>query len=339
MEIKARQPLSELTTFRIGGEASFFAEVQNDMELKEALGFAKSKNLKVFILGGGSNILISDHGFDGLVIRNQIKGLEISDDGFLTVGAGESWDRVVAETVAKNFAGIECLSGVPGTAGGAVVQNIGAYGQTIADSVVEVEAISIDSGEKKIFQKSECAFTYRNSIFKKIPSEYVVTKLRLKLEANGKPNISYAHVQKHFSNKPNPTLADLRDFIIKLRASKGYLIMPGFECYQTAGSYFKNPVVSREIFEKLKPTLGVPELNRYWEMPNGVKIAAAFLMQEAGFAKGYKAGSVGISPKHSLSLINLGNAQASDIQSLAEQIKQAVQEKFGVKLEEEILFV
>ncbi|MBI2356397.1 MAG: UDP-N-acetylmuramate dehydrogenase [Candidatus Doudnabacteria bacterium] len=338
MKVEENYSLKNLNTFEIEAKARFFVEAASEQEIFEALEFARNKNLEIFVLGGGSNILLSDAGFEGLVIKNNIAELRITDYG-LTVGAGENWDDVVAPAVEKNLAGIECLSGVPGTAGGAVVQNIGAYGQTLSDAVSEVHVIEAASGRSKIFGKQECEFEYRNSIFKRKPGKYIVTKVILMLNMGTAPNTSYPHVKKHFEKKPNPTLADVRQFIIKLRASKGYLIMPGYESYKTAGSFFKNPIVSREQFEPLKPLLGDASLNRFWEVPNGMKIAVAFLMEQAGFQKGYREGSVGISPKHSLSLVNFDGAKASEVKALADKIKLAVSEKFGVKLEEEILLV
>lgn len=339
MEIRALYPMSQLTTFQIGGPADFFAAPKSLDELREALSWAREKSQPVLVLGRGSNVLVSDRGFRGLVIQNNIPGLTIDDVGLMTVGAGEDWDQVVAKTVEKNLAGIENLSGVPGSAGGAVVQNIGAYGQTLADRVVRVWAIEAATGQEKAFSPAECEFVYRGSWFKANLNQYIVTSFQLQLTPGGAPLLTYAHVQKHFENKPTPTLAEVRQFIIKLRASKGYVIMPGIESFATAGSFFKNPVVSQEQYEQLKPMLGDKSLNRFWPASTGVKIAAAYLMQEAGFGKGYQEGPAGISPKHSLSLVNFGGAHASDIKALADKIQAAVLKKFGVRLEPEVLFI
>ncbi len=339
MNFEPNYPLSGLTTFHLGGPARFFCQVTNLAELDQALNFAQEKSLPILALGNGSNILVSDQGFNGLVIHNQIKGLKIEDSGLTTVGAGENWDDVVSQTVAKDLAGVECLSGVPGSAGGALVHNIGAYGQTLGDVVVEVQAVEVTSRQAKVFSPGMCELSYRNSFFKKNPNTYIVTGFSLRLSPGGVPTIAYPHVKKHFENKPAASLSDLRQFIIKIRASKGYLIMPGYESYNTAGSFFKNPIITQEQFQGMKPQLGEIVLNRYWETPNGVKLAAAFLMEEAGFAKGYREGNVGISPKHSLSLVNFGGASATEVKTLADKIKKVILEKFGVTLEEEILYV
>jgi UDP-N-acetylmuramate dehydrogenase len=339
MQVKQNISLKNLNTFGVEASARFFVEATKDEEVLAALEFARKNNLPVFILGGGSNVLLSDKEIDGLVIQNKILGLNIESDGTIEIGAGEDWDHVAEQVVTKNMAGIECLSGVPGSAGGAVVQNIGAYGQTLGDTVSHVEVIEIVSGQKRTFDAKECEFGYRKSLFKVNPSKYVVTRFEIKLKPDGQATVSYPHVKKHFEKKPNPSLAEVRQFIIRLRANKGYVIMPGYESYKTAGSFFKNPIVNAEQFELLKPILGDISSNRYWEIPNGVKIAAAFLMQEAGFAKGYREGNVGISPKHSLSLVNFDGARATELKMLADDIQKKVFEKFGVKLEEEVLLV
>lgn len=339
MEFTLNYPLSEITTFHIGGKADYFVSVKNPIELDEALRQAMEKSLPVLVLGRGSNVLASDDGFRGLVIQNQIKGITLNADNSLKVGAGEYWDDVVTFAISKNLGGIECLSAVPGSAGGAAVQNIGAYGQTLGDLVTEVVAIEISSGKEKVFTASECEFGYRTSWFKKNPNKYVVTEFTIRLNPQAPANTSYAHVAKHFEGKPHPTLGEVREFIIRLRASKGYLIMLGYESYNTAGSFFKNPVVSEDVYTPLREVLGSPDLNRFWPMKDGVKIAAAFLMQEAGFGKGYREGAVGISPKHSLSLVNFGGATSQDVKNLAEKIKETVYKKFGIRLEEEVLYV
>ncbi len=339
MSIQENYLLSSLTTFQIGGKADFFVEIRNQSDLVAALEFAHKKTIPIFVLGGGSNILISDEGYRGLVIRNKLSTLTIEDSGEITVGAGEVWDEVVTAAVKKNLAGIECLSGIPGSAGGAVVQNIGAYGQTLSDVVTEVTAVSLESGEEKIFTPTDCKFEYRGSWFKKNPGKYIVTKFKIHLNREAKPTITYPDVLKNFAGNPNPTLSEVREVIVQIRASKGYVIMADYESYKTAGSFFKNPVIEESQFEKLQPLFGDEGLNRFWKTPKGIKLAAAFLMQEAGFPKGYQEGEVGISPKHSLSIVNFGNATASEVKELAEKIKSVVFSKFGVELEEEVLYV
>lgn len=338
MEFISNYPLSQLTTFHIGGPADYFVAVTNEAEVKQALEFAREKKLPVLVLGHGSNVLVSDEGFHGLVIHNQIKGLKLEDNGLMQIGAGEDWDEVVARAVENNLAGIECLSGIPGSAGGSLVQNIGAYGQTLGDLVIEVEAVETITGNHKTFLPKDCGFEYRNSWFKSNPGQFIVTNFKLQLRPAGRATLTYPDLLKKFG-ATSPSLREVRSAVLEIRASKGYLIMPGYESYNTAGSFFKNPIVSGEQFEKLRPSFGEESLNRFWPTANGVKLAAAFLLQEAGFGKGYRAGRVGISPKHSLSLINFGGAKAAEIKALAEKIKHVILEKFGVRLEEEVLYI
>ncbi len=339
MQVQTNYLLAQITTMQVGGKADYFEVVETSDQVKAALKFAQEKSLAVLVLGNGSNVVVSDDGFRGLVIQNKIRGLDVDDGGVMKVAAGENWDDVVRLATDRELAGIECLSGVPGSAGGAVVQNIGAYGQTLGDLVTQVETIETATGQEKIFSASECEFGYRTSRFKKNPNQYIVIGFQMKLQPAGKPSINYPHVAKHFEGKSSPSLSEVREFIIRLRGSKGYLIMPGYERYNTAGSYFKNPIVNGEQLAKLQPILGDPSLNRFWPNESGAKIAAAYLLQEAGFAKGYREGNVGISPKHSLSLVNFGGAKAAEIKALANKIKSVILEKFGVQLEEEILYI
>ena len=339
MEFLKDYGLAELTTIKIGGKADYFCIVHSEQELREAWAKARQAGWPIMMLGNGSNVVISDAGFQGLVIRNQIMGLEFRPDGEVLVGAGENWDEVVAASAKKRLAGIECLSGIPGSAGGGVVQNIGAYGQTLGDVVVRVQALETATGSMREFAAAECNFEYRNSLFKRQSNQYLVTQLTLCLQPNGTPHAEYPEIQKIAKERGGLNLEQLREQILAIRAKKGYLIMPGIDSYNTAGSFFKNPVVGAEKFEELKPLLGDQSLNRFWPVANGVKLAAAFLVQEAGFPKGYRTGRVGISPKHALSIVNFGGAASAEVTALAAEIKTAVAAKFGVELEEEILYI
>lgn len=340
LNIQKKVSLKKLTTFEVGGKARFFTVVRSQQQAIKAIKFAKGKNLPIFMLGGGSNVVVSDQGFKGLVIKNEIRGCKLGPDGTVVVAAGENWDEVVAASVSQNLAGIECLSGIPGTAGGAVVQNIGAYGQTLADVILEVRGIKVSENQEFLFAHDQCEFKYRNSLFKRSPGAFLVTTFRLKLKPQGVASITYPDVREHFNQKLNLSLAEVRKAIIEIRARKGYVIMSGYECYKTAGSFFKNPVVSKEKFQSIKSRISGCKLPWFWELPNNkVKLSAACLLQETGFAKGYRQGKVGISPKHSLSIVNLGKATASEIKNFAQKIKDAVKDKFGIMLEEEVLYV
>lgn len=333
--------LAGYTTFGVGGVAEWLVEVGNENELLQAVEFAKHNNLRILALGGGSNVLVSDAGFSGLVIVNRIKSLASTDNGEVFVGAGEAWDEVVMRTVEKNLAGIECLSGVPGFAGGAVVQNIGCYGQTLGDRVEKVRAYNIRSRRFEEFSRQECRFVYRGSIFKN-NSDYIVTSFELKLIPKGLPALTYQDVLQFFQGKPRPSLAELREAVLEIRAGKGMIINPNYVSFKSVGSYFKNPVVSQKDLDRIRSVYSEEEGRPwYWNLPDGtVKVSAAKLISLAGFAKGFVENPrVGISPKQPLAIINLGGATAADITDFAAKIKKGVQQKFGVELEEEVVYI
>ncbi|MDP4001135.1 MAG: UDP-N-acetylmuramate dehydrogenase [bacterium] len=350
IDIQENKPLKQLTTFDIGGSAAFYVTISSTVDLAVALDFAKLRKLEIFVLGGGSNILISDQGFAGLVIQNQIKGFETKEtpEGMLVkIGAGEDWDHVVERSVNKGLYGIECLSGVPGSAGGAVVQNIGAYGQTIGDVVKSVDVVELKTGEKKIFNANQCEFEYRQSLFKKNSGKYIVTGFEIQLTNTGNSNLAYHDLVNYFKNKTGkPNLKEVREAVIETRAKKGYLVLPGYEKFKTAGSFFKNPIVDKDSFLQIKDWLEKHEIKGecldpwFWEIsPNKIKIAAPCLILHAGFKKGFIKGNVGVSPKHPLALINLGGASASELLNLADEITQAVKAKFGIELEKEVKLI
>ena len=337
MEIKENIKLAGYTTFGIGGNARFFCVVASIQEALEAIDFAKKNNLKIFLLGGGSNVLVSDEGFGGLVIKNEIKGFK-QKENFLTFGGGEIWDDCVKKAIGLNLEGLECLSAIPGTFGGAVVQNIGAYGQTLAEVVDSVEVVDVALGEIQVFARQECGFEYRNSLFKKNRNQYLVVAAVLKLNEINRANISFYALKKYFEGQPLPSMQQVREAVIEIRASKGMVILPGHDGYKSAGSFFKNPVISEAQFEKIKELVTCPD-PWFWLQTSGIKVSAACLVTQAGFKKGDILDAAQISPKQPLALINPGFAHASDIKKLAGKIKKGVLDKFGVELEEEIVYI
>lgn len=336
METKQNIDLKSYTTFGIGGRAKFFCTVTSIQETLDAIAFAQRTDLPVFVLGGGSNVLISDLGFDGLVIKIEIKGTKI-EDRYFKVGAGENWDDVVKKAIDAKLEGIECLSGIPGTFGGAIVQNIGAYGQTLSDVVDAVEVLDTSDAQIKTLSGDECGFEYRNSLFKKNPAKYIVVAAALKLNEIDRGNISYPSIKKIFDGKP-ASLAQVREAVIKTRAEKGMVILPEYESYKSAGSFFKNPVISDIQFDKIFKSISCPD-PWYWPVTGGVKVAAACLVTQAGFKKGEIIDAAQISPRQPLAIINPGFATSKDIRKASELIKSKVREKFGVELEEEIIYV
>lgn len=342
--------LAPLTTFGVGGPARYFASVATEVDLKEAINFAKEENLPVFIISGGSNILISDEGFDGLVIKNNISGIkkELKDGKVLVaVGAGEDWDKLVEYSVNHGLEGLETLSGIPGSVGAAPVQNIGAYGREVSGVIKEVIAYDLQNNELCNISKNECGFGYRKSIFNdKHAGRYIIVEVVFEFdlphdsrESKG-VEFTYRDLQEYFKNLPNPTLKEIRKAVIEIRAKKGMVIRPEYESFKSAGSFFKNPTVSRERFEAIKSKIGENDSKWFWDEPDGrVKISAAKLIEISGYPKGFRLGKAGVSPKHSLSLINLGEANSEDIINLARTIIQGVYDKFGVRLGPEVLLI
>ncbi|HXW69601.1 MAG TPA: UDP-N-acetylmuramate dehydrogenase [Dissulfurispiraceae bacterium] len=343
LAIKENYPLRALTTLKIGGAARYFTEVSQEYDVLEALEFAKSRNLEIFTLGSGSNILISDEGFTGLVVHNKLTGLASRRNGdsvIVTAKAGHDWDTFAKFCTEHNLQGVECLSGIPGTVGAAPVQNIGAYGQSAENVVEEVRAIDINTGAQVILDKRECGFGYRKSIFNTTAvGRYIITGVVFRLASSGYTHLTHHDLKRYFSSTGNITPAQVREAVIEIRNSKGLLVLDGYERLNSAGSFFKNPVVPHALFKCIDKTvrdMGGCE-NWYWLSTSGeVKISAACLIQTAGFIRGYRSGNVGISPWHTLALINYGDATAREVITFARHIQERVREKFGITLKPEV---
>jgi UDP-N-acetylmuramate dehydrogenase len=348
--IQENVPLAPLTTLKVGGPARYFIEAKTTEEAQEAVALAKSRNLPLFILGGGSNLVVSDAGWPGLVLRIAISGIDqridqsnLDGKKLFDVGAGEEWDRLVARTVAENLAGLECLSGIPGSVGGTPVQNVGAYGQEVSETIHSVIALDIDNNQLHEMPASACGFRYRTSIFNTTEKgRYVIVRVTYALTANGKPHIEYADLKKHFVGwKETPTLSDVREAVRKIRASKGMLIVAGDDDCRSAGSFFKNPILSTEQYTSLTRAaedkhLQVPS---YPALDAQRKISAAWLVEHSGFNKGFTSGRVGISRKHALAILNRDQAKAADVVAFKEEIQNRVEEVWGIRLEPEPVFI
>ncbi|MFO0705177.1 MAG: UDP-N-acetylmuramate dehydrogenase [Candidatus Andersenbacteria bacterium] len=354
LRIQENVPLAPLTTLKVGGPARYFVEVTDEIELSEALTWARDKKIEVFAFGGGSNVVVNDAGFNGLVIKLNLKGIQGEERGnraILTVAAGESWDDVVAHAVEHGWGGIENLSGIPGSAGGAIVQNVGAYGQTVADTVHEVHAVEVATGQSTVFNRAACKFAYRDSYFKhEAHGRYILTKIVLQLTKNPAINLSFKGYRGSLADKLKgtpATLTSVRQAVLDTRGSMGYLLKDGYERFQSVGSFFTNPVVPRSLFtqveqtaKKLNPKKTAEPKPWHWDQPDGkVKLAAAFLIEFTDFKKGFKRGNVGISPKHNLSLITYPGATAAELVRLAREIQEAVLRIFTVKLSAEAQLV
>jgi UDP-N-acetylmuramate dehydrogenase len=346
MLIAENVPLAPLTTLKVGGPARYFVEATSIAEVSEAVEFSRLRNLPLFVLGGGSNLVISDRGWPGLVLKIGITGIDHRhgrDHVIFVAGAGEDWDKFVGMVVAHNVAGLECLSGIPGSVGATPVQNVGAYGQEVGNSIDSVLALDLKDGQQYELGKEECAFSYRSSIFNTSErGRYIILQVNYLLKHGGEAYIAYADLKKYFAGwNEKPTLANTRDAVKKIRAGKGMLITPGDDDCRSAGSFFKNPILSAEEFERLTAQAAAKNLQipSFPALATQKKISAAWLVEHSGFSKGYGNGAVGISRKHALAIVNRGNATAADIVAFKEDIQDRVKEIWGILLEPEPVFV
>lgn len=348
MLLQENVALAPFTTFRVGGPARFFVEAASAREVEEAIAFARSKSLPLFILGGGSNLLVADSGWPGLVVKIAIMGIDCASadtDGktVFDVGAGEAWDRFVSHAVVAQCAGVECLSGIPGSVGGTPVQNVGAYGQEVSETIESVQALDLKDGQVRELCNQACCFGYRSSIFNTSErGRFVILRVRYSLIPAGAPRISYADLKRHFEGRETPpNLAETREAVRHIRALKGMLIVAGDPDCQSAGSFFKNPVISPEQHEALSQRAAAKGLTlpSYPALEKSKKISAAWLVEHSGFKRGYGFGCVGISSKHALAMVNRGGASAAEVLALKEQIEQRVEEIWGVRLEAEPVMV
>ncbi|HEY1800244.1 MAG TPA: UDP-N-acetylmuramate dehydrogenase [Terriglobales bacterium] len=346
MLVQEQVPLAPRTTIKVGGPARFFVEARNTEDARAAVEFARSKSLALFVLGGGSNLVVSDKGWPGLVLKIAISGIEQRSEAgpaIFEVGAGEEWDKFVAFAVGKNCAGVECLSGIPGSVGGTPVQNVGAYGQEVAETIESVHALEVETLEVREIAKQNCGFSYRSSIFNTTErGRYIILKTTYSLTPGGTPKTEYADLKKYFAGwRETPTLADAREAVRQIRARKGMLITPGDPDCKSAGSFFKNPILSPEQHDELlrRAALRGLQVPSYPALESQKKVSAAWLVEHSGFSKGFIAGKAGISRKHALAIVNRGQASALDILSLKEQIQGRVKEIWGVQLEPEPVMV
>ena len=340
MQLKENVPLAPLTTFRIGGPARWYAEATTEDEIVEAVAFAHEQEIPLFVLGGGSNLLISDAGFPGLVLHIALRGIERRPDGTFVAAAGEDWDQFVSTAVQANYGGIECLAGIPGSVGGTPVQNVGAYGQEVSQTIVSVRALDLRSNEFVDLPTELCGFEYRRSIFNSTQrGKHIVSGVTYKLVNNAESMINYADLKRHFQEwEGRPSLAEVAAAVREIRRGKGMLLVEGDPDCSSAGSFFKNPVVPEEVFARIANESDAP-VPHYEAGPHMTKIPAAWLLEHAGFPKGYALGRAGISSRHTLALINRGGASAEDVIALRDKILDAVESRFGIRLEPEPVFV
>ena len=347
MLVEENKPLARFTTFGIGGPARWFVEANREDDIVEAAAWAGKKALPLFVLGGGSNLLVSDAGFDGLVLHVGLRGIthaKDSEGAVYQAAAGEDWDTFVERAVQDNCAGIECLAGIPGTVGGTPVQNVGAYGQEVASTIDHVRAFDLQQSAFVEFSAAECGFAYRRSRFNSTDrGRYLVTRVDYRLIPGGAPTLRYADLQRAFPCGSEARLADVAAVVRRIRQSKGMLLVEGDPDCRSAGSFFKNPVVAEDRVRKVAAISGKepPRFPAGPEPENAgkVKLPAAWLIEQAGFSRGYTLGAAGVSSRHTLALINRGGATAAEILALAAQIRAAVEDLFAVSLEMEPVLV
>jgi len=348
MLLQENVPLAPLTTFRIGGPARYFVEAGSPAVVQEAVVFARARALPLFVLGGGSNLLIADTGWAGLVLKVAIGGVERHDDTQngtvrFDVGAGESWDSFVSHAVREQCAGIECLSGIPGSVGGTPVQNVGAYGQEVSLTIESVQVIDLEDNQVRELCREACGFAYRSSIFNTTErGRFIILRVTYALTPGGAPFLEYADLKRQFEGwEVSPTLAETREAVRHIRARKGMLIVEGDPDCRSAGSFFKNPVLSESAHQDLKNRAAAKKLTvpSYPALEKNRKVSAAWLVEHSGFARGYSLGRAGISSKHALAIVNRDGATAAEILALRNQIQHRVEEIWGVRLEPEPVLV
>jgi UDP-N-acetylmuramate dehydrogenase len=338
LELKEHVALGPLTTLGVGGAARYFVRATSEAEILEALGWAGSTGTPVRVLGGGSNVVVSDDGFDGLVLAVWLRGLSFSSpsgDAVLSVQAGEPWDSVVAQAVERGLAGLEGLSGIPGSAGATPIQNVGAYGQEVAETIASVRVVDRSLLSALEFSATECRFAYRDSFFKsQAPERYVVTEVRFALSERAPAPVRYPDLLREIETRglQAPTLADVRQCVLAVRGAKSMLLDPNDPNGRSCGSFFLNPIVAADVADRVRSVAGAASVPTYPQADGRVKLAAGWLIEQSGFKKGQREGNVGLSTKHALAIVAHAGANATEVASFSQRIADAVLERFGVKL-------
>jgi len=335
MEILKDIKLNNYSTFKIGGPADFFVIIEKKSELLEVINWANKNKKEIFVLGGGSNVLFSDMGFSGIVIKNEMKGIEIVSENEQEVivrsYSGELWSKLVYFTIEKNLYGLENTFYIPGTVGASPVQNIGAYGVELKDVFYNLAAINLETGQEEYFNLRDCQFGYRDSIFKRVlKGKYFILWVEMKLKRKGELKLDYSDIQRTLNERDlvEPNLKQLIEIIREIRDQK----LPNPAVLPNAGSFFKNPIIKADLFEELKNQY--PDL-KYFVNNDEIKIPAGWLIEKCGF-KGRRFGAVGVYEKQALIIVNHGGATQKDVLELVEQIKSEVKDNFKIDLEEEV---
>ena len=330
-------PLAPHCTLRIGGPARYLVEAA----VAEAVQWAAARKLPVRVLGGGSNLVIADEGVDGLVLKIGLRGVTVHETAGaveVTAAAGEPWDAFVRHTVERGWAGLECLSGIPGLVGATPIQNVGAYGQEVSDTLASVRALDRESGRVVTLAPSDCGFGYRDSLFKsRVPGRYVVLAVTYRLVPGGAPYLGYADIA-HEIGTTSPPLSTVRETVIRVRRAKSMVLDPADPNARSCGSFFLNPIVDPAALAAIDARAAGLAMPR-WPQPDGrVKLSAAWLIERAGFTRGQADGPVGLSTRHTLAIVCHDGAHARDVAAFARRVRTGVEERFGVRLQPEPIF-
>lgn len=343
LEVRTDVPLAPFCTLGVGGPARAYARVASEDDLLTAAAWARARALPLFLLGGGSNLLVADDGFPGLVAHLDLAGVSVAEAGDhveVTAAAGEDWDALVARAVAAGWSGLECLSGIPGRVGATPIQNVGAYGQDVSETIVRVRCLELATGALLELPGEACGFGYRDSRFKTADrGRYAVLAVTFRLRPGAPPAVRYAELARALEGPPAPTLADARHAVLSLRRAKSMVLDPADPNRRSAGSFFTNPTVRADAAERVRSVAGrahgaaVAQAMPAFAGEDGrVKLSAAWLIERAGLAKGYGEGPVGLSSNHALAIVNRGGASAREIAAFARRVRDRVEERFGVRL-------
>jgi len=342
--------LASRTTLELGGAARIFLAAEDTAAATEGARWARKTGTPLAVLGGGSNIVVADSGWDGLVVQPAMRGIEIERDGRiarLTVGAGEIWDEVVALAVEDDLAGLECLSGIPGWAGATPIQNVGAYGQEIGKVTERVGALDLETMQQVDLSHADCDFGYRSSRLRREPGRLMVLEITFRLEIGRAPIVRYPELQRMIGSRTaSASLQEVREAVLELRRSKSMVLDPKDPNRRSAGSFFVNPVLDSAGFDEMRARArsagilkGPEDPPTYRAAEGGFKVPAAWLIENAGFSKGLRRGAVGISSSHALALVHHGGGSAAELVALASEIRDGVREIFGITLRPEPVFL
>ncbi|HKU44073.1 MAG TPA: UDP-N-acetylmuramate dehydrogenase [Polyangiales bacterium] len=335
IEPAERVALAPFTTLELGGPAEYFVRASSREEILDALRWARARGLPVNVLGGGSNVVIADAGLPGLTLRVDTRGVRstrVGEHVEVEVEAGEPWDALVGRTVAEGWAGLECLSGIPGLTGATPIQNVGAYGQEVAETIERVELLDRDSLSVVTRTREQCKFGYRSSIFKHEPERQIVLSVTFALRPAGAPSVKYAELARALGHR-QPTLQETRETVLRLRRAKSMVLDAADENRRSVGSFFLNPVLTDAQVMSLRGRVAVEP--PVFAADGGSKVPAAWLIERAGLRKGQRSGAVGLSSKHALSIVHHGGGTTAELVAFARHIRDQVRMHLGVNLEPE----